>query len=125
MPILIKKSQKPASSLQLIAPPSDMGLVDSSVLEDVGFLNEEPVGKFVQKVKFKEGQRVQVSLPPYPWTTIWKLGDVGTVKRVWEAVREYKLLGEGYGVVAVEMDVVRHSDWNVIYFAERNLELVL
>lgn len=105
-----------------------MGLVDSSVLEDVGFLNDEPEvksAKFVQNVKFKEGQRVKVALPPYPWTTIWKLGDVGTVKQVWQAVKEFRVLGEGYGVVAVKMDIVRHSDWNVIYFAERDLELVL
>lgn len=68
---------------------------------------------------------MRVTLLPYPWTTIWKLGDVGTVKKVWQAVKEFRVSGEGYGVVAVEMDIVRNSDWDVIYFAERNLELVL
>lgn len=88
----------------------------------MGFLEDKPV---VKSVKFMEGQRVQVVLPPYPWTTIWKLGDVGTVNKVWEAAREFKVIGEWRGVIAVKMDVVRHVDWPTLFFFERYLELAL
>ncbi len=121
MAILIKKAQKVVNPVQLVAEELENITVDASVLEDVGFLEDKPVGKYA---RFAEGQRVMVTLPPYPWTTIWKLGDVGTVKRVWEAAREFKVIGEWHGVVAVQMDVVRHVDWPTLFFCDRYLELV-
>lgn len=122
MAILIKKGQKVVTPVQLIASDTEKAVVDHSVLEDVGFLEDGPVAKVGV---YKEGQRVRVTLLPYPWTIIWKLGDTGTVRKVWEAAREFRVLGDGNGVVAVVMDVVRKEGWEVIYFAEKHLELVL
>lgn len=120
MPIMIKKSKKLDDKVQLIAPTQESVEINHSILEDVGFLDEV----VAVKGKFLKGQRVKVILPPYPWTVIWQLGDVGTVIRTWEATREFKTLGEGWGVVAVEMDIVRHPEWNLIYFAEKDLEVI-
>jgi hypothetical protein len=121
---LIRKSPKVELPVQSIALKSDSGEADHSVLEELGLMDEPPVSK-AKGVKFQTGQRVKVVALPFPWNNLWVEGDYGTVKRVWEPIRERKAMGDGYGVVAVELDVARHPDWKTIYFSERDLgELV-
>jgi hypothetical protein len=117
MAVIIKKKNT-EGSVQLIAP--DTPTVNYTVLEDVGLVEE----KELSLKSYKKGQRVKVILPPYPWTEIWKLNDVGTVVRTWPPTREFEKLGPGHGVVAVEMDIVRREGWETIYFCEKDLEVV-